>query len=1296
MRISLLRAAAAAAVSLASVVFGQVGGDPLSAPPNRVGGTDPRLVAFTGATVRVDPDTTVKNATLVVRNGVVESVKEGGDAPAGAKVVDARGLFIYPGFVDPFVEVDSPRPDPTSKGAHWNYHVMPQRKALDGKGIDDATADSLRKLGFVAAGLSPKGGVFRGSGAAVSLAKPDGDPAESRPTVYNPLTYQTVSFEGTGDAPSGADGRWGGYPSSQMGAIALIRQTFIDADYRSKRVAGGLDTGTANCLDDLNKIGEKGTLLFSVGDELEELRAWTIAAEFGKQVAVVGNGTEYKRLEAVAGSNRPVILPLNFPEKPRVAGIGEASNVELRELMSWEQAPTNPRRLKAAGVEFSLTSSKLKDRGKFRENLRLAVRNGLSEHDALAALTTEPAKLLGIDGKVGTLAQGKAASFFVADGPYFEKKTKLLDVYCDGVRHVINAPAAKMEGVYELSLDPNPPGDVKRFLTIDAEGGVTVRRATKEEPKPEAPKEGEAAKPEGDAKPTDPNPDRQGGDRAPALAADQPKPEAAKPDAAKPEGVKAEPAKPASAWKEKTTKAKSVVIMDDRISFVFDHEPIGGPTGVFTQAGLVTKRDERGRAVVIEGDGASATGTPFRWTARRLPESEWVGAWRVTEFEGKPKPVSDKDQLKMELSHTVDGLKLKLTFTKPKAEPIVIDGEEVKLENGVVTFHHPLKKLGMEGDSHDTLKIEGEPPVLVGEGTLPDGSKHPYKAERWKSDDDEPTADAPEKLTGLPFGPYAREKMPEQYTTLVFFGGTVWTSGPQGRIENGYVVVQNGKIVEVGKDLPQKWSPLPGPVQPGTLHVDCRGKHVTPGIIDCHSHTGISRGVNEGGQSVTAEVRVQDVTNPDAVSWYRQLAGGVTTVNNLHGSANVIGGQNQVNKNRWGVANPNDMHLEGAIPGIKFALGENPKWGNGEREGWRYPQTRMGVEALLRDRFTAAKAYLAEKKAYEQRRGSGQAEAEVLKPMKTVVDATGRTTTTDAQPVVSYFPPRRDLELEALGEILEGKRIIHCHSYRQDEVLMLGRLAQEFGFKLGTYQHILEGYKVADIVRDTSGGGSCFADWWAYKVEVQDAIPQGGPIMAEQGVVVSFNSDDDGMARRLNVEAAKGHKYSRLPDGTYTVSEEDALKFVTINPAKQLRIDQQAGSIEVGKDADIAVWSGSPLSSLSRCERTFVDGRQQFSLDEDAVLRERDGKERQRIIQKILADKGAKPEGGATPPAGGGGAPGGGRRRPTMIEVVLHDSLDRRIELALQRLRHGYSEDEAARGGAGACGCDDMDSRSNR
>jgi len=329
---------------------------------------------------------------------------------------------------------------------------------------------------------------------------------------------------------------------------------------------------------------------------------------------------------------------------------------------------------------------------------------------------------------------------------------------------------------------------------------------------------------------------------------------------------------------------------------------------------------------------------------------------------------------------------------------------------------------------------------------------------------------------------------------------------------------------------------------------------------------------------VTAEVRIGDVTNPDAISWYRQLASGVTTVNSLHGSANPIGGQNQVNKVRWGAIHPDHMHFEGAIAGIKFALGENVKQSNwGDDFVTRYPQTRMGVETLIRDRFLAARDYM--------KRGE--------KP--------------------------RDLELEALAEILRGERLIHCHSYRQDEILMLCRVAAEFDFKIGTFQHVLEGYKVADAIKENAIGGSAFSDWWAYKVEVQDAIPYNGALMHAVGVVVSFNSDSDSLVRSLNVEAAKAVKYGGVP-------REEALKFVTLNPAKQLKVDDRVGSIEAGKHADLALWSGDPLSTYSRCVATWVDGEKLYSEQQDKEHRAFIHKERRRIIAKLLKRKKEKPE----------------------------------------------------------------------
>ena len=373
---------------------------------------------------------------------------------------------------------------------------------------------------------------------------------------------------------------------------------------------------------------------------------------------------------------------------------------------------------------------------------------------------------------------------------------------------------------------------------------------------------------------------------------------------------------------------------------------------------------------------------------------------------------------------------------------------------------------------------------------------------------------------------------------------TVWTSGPRGVLQKADLVVRDGKVESVGT-----------PAKPGEYHVvDGTGLHVAPGIIDCHSHAMILGAVNEPTLPSTAMVRIGDVVNSETDNIHQQLAGGTTAANLLHGSANPIGGQNAVIKLRDG-ALPDGLLLEGAPAGIKFALGENVKQANwGEKYVTRFPQTRMGVGTFCRNRFTAARQYLEARKRGTQADGS---------------------------------PVRIDLELEALSEILEGRRWIHCHSYRQDEILAFLRIMESFGVKVATFQHVLEGYKVADELARHGAGASSFSDWWAYKVEVFDAIPYSGSIMRERGVVVSFNSDDADLARRLNFDAAKAVKYGGTP-------EAEALKFVTINPAKQLRVDHRIGSLEPGKDADFSVWTGSPLDSSSVCLETWVDGRRYF------------------------------------------------------------------------------------------------------
>lgn len=401
----------------------------------------------------------------------------------------------------------------------------------------------------------------------------------------------------------------------------------------------------------------------------------------------------------------------------------------------------------------------------------------------------------------------------------------------------------------------------------------------------------------------------------------------------------------------------------------------------------------------------------------------------------------------------------------------------------------------------------------------------------------------------------------------VLRGATIWPG--DGKPFTGDLYIKGGKIAGVGAKLS---------VPAGTKEINAQGKHIAPGIIDCHSHSAVEGSVNEGSNIVTSECRIADVLDATDISIYRQLAGGVTAANVLHGSANAIGGQNAVLKWRWGVSEPTDLLYANAPQGVKFALGENPTGSNsggGGRRAARYPSSRLGVERVIRSKFIEARDYNRKRKAGE--------------------------------------PIRQDFQLDAIVEILEGKRLVHCHSYRADEILMMVRLAEEFGFKVATFQHVLEGYKVTNELAAHGAGGSTFSDWWAYKIEAYEAIPQNAALMTQRGVLSSINSDDDEQARRLNHEAAKSMRYG--------LSEVEALAMVTINPARQLKIDKYTGSLAVGKDADFAVWSGSPLSSQAVCEKTFVEGVLRFDLDTDKAARTANSAEKTRLLTALEPPK---------------------------------------------------------------------------
>lgn len=430
--------------------------------------------------------------------------------------------------------------------------------------------------------------------------------------------------------------------------------------------------------------------------------------------------------------------------------------------------------------------------------------------------------------------------------------------------------------------------------------------------------------------------------------------------------------------------------------------------------------------------------------------------------------------------------------------------------------------------------------------------------------------------TMYPFTAYgaAENAIPTQGTYLIK-NATVWTSEKDGKLEGTDVLVKAGKIARVGKNLSDASATV----------IDGTGKHLTAGIIDEHSHIA-SASTNEGAQSVTSEVRMGDNLDPDDINIYRQLSGGVTTSHILHGSANTIGGQTQLIKLRWGT-DDEGLKFKGADPFIKFALGENVKRTSSSNNN-RFPDTRMGVEQVLTDAFSRAVAY--EKALKADPKGT-----------------------------------RRDLELDALVEIMNKKRYITCHSYVQNEITATMRVAEKFGFRINTFTHILEGYKVADKMKEHGAAASTFSDWWAYKVEVTDAIPYNAYIMNKVGLNVAINSDDAEMARRLNQEAAKSVKYGGL-------SEEEALKMVTINPAKMLHVDDKVGSIKVGKDADLVLWSDHPLSIYAKAEKTMVDGIIYFDREKDAAMRKQVLAERMRLINKMVGEKrGGRPTMPATP-----------------------------------------------------------------
>lgn len=988
--------AALAASLLPVITYGQT--EPREGIQDRAGGVH----ALTGARVIVAPGQVLEGATILIRDGRIAALGAQVRIPADAQVTDMSGHVVTAGWIDLDFPIEVPEADGATREARfWNDSVRPERDAATAPRPDAKALRGHRHAGFTVALATPRDGVLAGRAALMGL----GESAPHNQRLLEDSAVQVGSLE---------HGGWGDrdYPNSRMGAVALLRQAILDARwygeswraYRSDPARFPRPEVNHSLAALQSAVRGETPFAFRTSDALQLLTLGEIRDEFGLRVWFLGSGEEYTWLQDVARIGVPVVIPVDYPGAPRLSHLGDARDVTLRTLELWARAPENASRLDRAQVTFAFTPRGLKQATSFSAQVRKSIDRGLSANQALAAVTTVPARMLGEESRLGTVAPGKLAMLTVLDGAPFEEKTRIVEVWVDGRRYPVSVrPQPDLRGVWELTYKNRSSAASTVELQISG---------SRERPRPQLERSG-------------------------------------------------------------TKVPHAQLVVDAReVSLVFTEDEARGT------ARLSGYLEEPGR---VRGVGFLEDGSPVEFEAIRTGDLQ----------------------------------------TKEAAQK-----GEGKLAQGIAR----LRRSG-----HLSKQL-------------------------WQGS-------ALEKIA-QPLGAFGRDASPGKAQRVLVTGATIWTCGPQGILKDADMYMENGKIVQVGRDLNVD----------ADLILDYPGVHVTPGIIDAHSHTAIVGGVNEGTQAVTAEVRIGDVINPNDVNLYRQLAGGVTVAHLLHGSANPIGGQAATIKLRWGES-PQRLKFEGAFPTIKFALGENVKQSNwGDEYTTRYPQTRMGVEQTFRDAFQEARDY---RRSWQEHRS-------------------GRT---------GGAAPRRDLELEALVEILEGSRWIHCHSYRQDEILTLMRVAEDFGFRVGTFQHVLEGYKVAPEMARHGASGSSFSDWWAFKFEVYDAIPHNGALLHRAGVLTTFNSDSNELARRLNLEAAKAVKYGGVPP-------EEALLFVTLNAAKQLGIEKRVGSLEPGKDADFAIWSASPLSTYATCQETWIDGIQRFSRDADAKLRERDRKRRETLVHR--------------------------------------------------------------------------------
>ena len=931
--------------------------------------------AFINAHIHTAPDAVIENATLLVQNGKIVALGKNINLPSNTRIHDLAQLHVYPSFIDLHSNFGikkavsasargrSAQYEPSREGYYWNDHILSEYNSLTDYSYNMGKAASLRKQGFGVVNAHQPNGIHRGTGIVVAL----NDLKSDNFRLLSKKAAEHFSFKKSQTSRQS-------YPSSVMGSMALIRQLYHDAAWYSQGTAKNIDLSLEAVLE--NKALPK---IFEAESHLDVIRAAKVSKDINLNFVIKASGFEYERMRDLKEYNNTLILPLNFPNPYDVSDMYLAKKITLNQMRRWSQAPANPAKLEASGVDFALTASGLSKPDTFLKNLRKAVAYGLSKTKALAALTTVPARILGMENQIGILQKGAYANFIVTSGDLFETDTKIYENWVQGQPHLINnRHIVNIDGEYTLPvLDHTYKLIVKNS---NSKLNLSAKRDT--------------------------------------LAI-----------------------KTKSTYKDQWLQ---ITLTDDKNEIIQ----------------LSAKIEKEG---TLRGDGIDYQGNAFQWVASKKEKD------KITEKKSKKKPSK---------------------------------------------------------------------PVLA-------------------------------KMT-YPNNGFGFEVQPKQEKVL-FQNATVWTNEKEGILNETDVLVVNGAIAAIGKNIDPE----------GARIIDAKGKHLTSGIIDEHSHLAASS-INEGGQNSSAEVTIEDVIDPTDIDIYRNLSGGVTTIQILHGSANPIGGRSAIIKLKWGNS-IKEMLYPDADPFIKFALGENVKQSNWSSYS-RFPQTRMGVEQVFEDYFQRAKEY-----------GNRWEQYNAL-----------------AKKVKNKRPkPRYDIEMEVLWGILKGERFISCHSYVQSEINMLMKVADRYGVKINTFTHILEGYKVADKMAEHGVGGSTFSDWWAYKYEVKDAIPYNGPIMHKAGVTVAYNSDDGEMSRRLNQEAAKAVKYGG-------VSEEEAWKFVTLNPAKLLHLDDKIGSIKVGKVADLVLWNEHPLSIYAVAEKTMIDGAIYYDANQVPEQLKSMAAEKQELINQMM------------------------------------------------------------------------------